>query len=85
MNIRKEKKERSGSDLSIPPSSPPSPTYPQSNNLNKDNQSTHIVKHVLVGANTTDSSSSSSYVPPTINAVITISPRKGTTLYVLIN
>lgn len=82
----------------------PSPTYPKprSSSIDKDHKdykeqreqkeqkqkSPNTIKHVIVAADTTGSSSgpnsssgcrSSDYVPPTINAVITISPRKGNT------
>lgn len=89
MNVKKEKRDGSNisdiSSFSPPPSPSPSssPTHPQlnSHSMNKDiiNQSSSTIKHVLVTADTVDSrsSSSSSYVPPSINAVITISPRKG--------
>lgn len=89
VNVKKEKREgNNNSDISSfspPPSPSPSssPTHPMSNThtVNKEiiNQSPNTIKHVTVTADTVDSKSgsSSSYVPPSINAVITISPRKG--------
>ena len=87
LNVKKEKREdNNNSDVSSfsPPPSPspsPSPTHPQLNSysVNKDitNQSPSTIKHVTADTVDSRSGSSSSYVPPSINAVITISPRKG--------